>query len=109
MARRVFLGLVVCVLAAGAAVLHRLVFRGQPMSQQRLLYDDSLRRLRQLGLLGADDHPSIPDHLPQPEDEPLGLGFFRTFIGDEADLSNLSMPRTFFGRSEIRNVSFRNT
>jgi uncharacterized protein YjbI with pentapeptide repeats len=52
----------------------------------------------------------MPDHLPQPDDEePLGLSFFRTFVGEDADLSNLTIPRTFFGRSEISNASFRNT
>ena len=73
-------------------------------------YDNSIRRLRELGFLGADEKPSIPDHVPQPEDEePLGLSFFRTFVGEGADLSNLSIPRTFFGRSEISNASLRNT
>jgi BTB/POZ domain-containing protein KCTD9 len=80
------------------------------MSQRRLPYDESIRRLRELGLLGQKDTPPIPDHVPQPEDEePLGLSFFKTFVGEGADLSNLSLPRTFFGRSEIRNASFRNT
>jgi len=80
------------------------------MTVPRLGYDDSIRRLRELGFLGADERPPMPDHVPQPEDEePLGLSFFRTFIGEGADLSNLSMPRTFFGRSEVSNASFRNT
>jgi uncharacterized protein YjbI with pentapeptide repeats len=80
------------------------------MSQGRLQYDDSIRRLRELGFLGQDEQPPVPDHVPQPEDEePLGLGFFRTFVGEGADLSNLSIPRTFFGRSEISSASFRNT
>ena len=80
------------------------------MTAQRLGYDDSIHRLRELGFLGADDKPPMPDHIPQPEDEePLGLSFFRTFVGEGADLSNLSIPRTFFGRSEISNASFRNT
>jgi uncharacterized protein YjbI with pentapeptide repeats len=52
----------------------------------------------------------MPDHIPQPEDEePLGLSFFRTFVGDGVNLSYLSIPRTFFGRSEISNATFRNT
>ncbi len=52
----------------------------------------------------------MPDHVPQPEDEePLGLNFFRTFVGEGADLGNLTVPRTFFGRSEVSNASFRNT
>src|SRR5262245_33006235 len=82
------------------------------MNQGRLNYSDSIRRIRELGLgfLEPDVEPPMPDHVPQPEDEePLGLGFYRTFVGDGADLSNLSIPRTFFGRSEISNSSFRNT
>ena len=81
-----------------------------PMTTPRFGYDHSIRRLRELGILGPDERPPIRDHVPQPEDEePLGLSFFRTFVGDGADLSNLSIPRTFFGRSEISNASFRNT
>ena len=80
------------------------------MTAPRFGYDDSIRRLRELGFLGADEQPPMPDHVPQPEDdEPLGLSFFRTFVGEGADLNNLTIPRTFFGRSEVSNASFRNT
>src|SRR5262249_50816582 len=40
------------------------------------------------------------------DEEPLGINIFRTAIGDDK-LENLTLSRTFFGRSEIRNVSFR--
>lgn len=80
------------------------------MTASRLSYDDSILRLREIGLLQANEHPPLPDHLPQPEDEePLGLNFYRTFLGEGADLGGLSIPRTFFGRSEISNASFRNS
>lgn len=80
------------------------------MVESRQNYDDSIRRLQELGVLGPGENPPMPDHVPQPEDnEPLGLSFFRTFLGEDADLSNLTLPRTFFGRSEISDVSFRNT
>ena len=53
--------------------------------------------------------PPIPDHLPQYDDEgTLGVSFFRMMM-DGDDLSNLSLPRTFFGRSELKDVSFHNT
>jgi uncharacterized protein YjbI with pentapeptide repeats len=80
------------------------------MSQARLSYADSIHRLQDLGFLEPDEQPRMPVRLPQPEDEePLGPRFFRTFVGEGADLSNLTIPRTFFGRSEIGNASFRNT
>ena len=54
--------------------------------------------------------PPLPDRLPRPDDEePLGVSFFRTFVGEGDDLSNLFLPHTFFGRSEINNAAFRNT
>jgi len=53
--------------------------------------------------------PPLPDHVPQYDDEePLGVNFFRMML-DGDDLSGLSLPRTFFGRSEFTNVSFHNT
>lgn len=36
------------------------------------------------------------------------MSFFRTRLASE-DLSDLTLPRTFFGRSEIAEVLFRNT
>jgi hypothetical protein len=68
------------------------------MNQARLDYSDSIRRIRQLGLgfLDPDKEPPMPDHVPQPEDEePLGVSFYRTFVGEDADLSNLTIPKTF--------------
>jgi hypothetical protein len=54
--------------------------------------------------------PPLPDHLPRPDDEePLGVSFFRTFVGEGDDLSGLFLPHTFFGRSEINDAAFRNT
>jgi len=76
----------------------------------RLGYHESIRRLQQLGFLGTGKNPPIPNHVPQPEDEePLGLSFFKTFVLEGADLNNLTLPRTFFGRSEINSASFRNS
>lgn len=75
----------------------------------RLIYDLSCARLRELGLLDHDSHPPMPERLPQYDDEePLGFSIFRTRLDDDLDLSNLTLPRTFFGRSEINQVSFRN-
>ena len=38
----------------------------------------------------------------------MGLSFFRTFVGN-GELDSLTIPRTFFGRSEKRAISFKNT
>ena len=38
-----------------------------------------------------------------------GVEFFRTFVGGGDDLSGLTLPNTFFGRSEINDCSFANT
>lgn len=50
----------------------------------------------------------MPSRRPLHDDpEPLGVTFFRTEVSGE--LTNLTLPRTFFGKSEIREASFRNT
>jgi hypothetical protein len=68
-----------------------------PMQQSRLDYNESIRRLQELGWLEQYESPPLPDGVSQPEDEqPLGLSFFRTFVGDSADLADVTMPRTLF-------------
>jgi BTB/POZ domain-containing protein KCTD9 len=82
---------------------------GWPMAA-RLDYDSSCARLRELGLLDRDSHPPMPERLPQCDDiAPLGVSMFRTLLDDDLDLSDLTLPRTFFGRSQIDRVSFRNS
>jgi uncharacterized protein YjbI with pentapeptide repeats len=79
------------------------------MPNLRLSYEESCRRL-QKDYLGEGVIPPLPDHLPHADDEePLGVSFFRTFVGEGDDLSNLFLPHTFFGRSKVNNVKFRNT
>ncbi len=76
---------------------------------QRLSYEDSWRQL-QKSCFEEGEPPPIPAHLPQEDDEkPLGISFFRTVVGDNDNFDNLTLPRTFFGRCQIENVSFRNT
>ncbi len=74
----------------------------------RLSYEDSCVRL-QKDYLSGDKIPPMPDHLPQYDDEELGVSFFKTFVGEGDDLGNLTLPRTFFGRSEINDARFVNT
>lgn len=75
----------------------------------RRSYEDSCRLLQALGAFAAGAIPPIPDHRPQYDDErPLGVSFFRTLVGGDA-LENLTLPRTYFGRSEVGPISFKNT
>lgn len=79
------------------------------MSAPRANYEDSCRFLQTHGYLDGGELPPLPDHLPQYDDpEPLGVNFFRTMVTDEVPLDNLTLPRTFFGRSEVNKASFRN-
>lgn len=76
----------------------------------RLSYDLSCARLCDLGLVSPGERLSLPDRLPRYDDElPLGFSIFRTRLADSVDLSDLSLPRSFFQRSEINRASFRNT
>ncbi|MEL7187510.1 MAG: pentapeptide repeat-containing protein [Pseudomonadota bacterium] len=76
------------------------------MSDTRLSYEESCEEFKPDYI---SETPPLPDRMPRYDDEELGLSFFKTFVGDGADFSNLTIPRTFFGRSEIRDTSFRNT
>lgn len=55
-----------------------------------------------------DGRPFVPDRMPNYDDEELGFSYFRYRLED-ADNSNLTLPRTFFGRSWFARVSFVNT
>jgi BTB/POZ domain-containing protein KCTD9 len=75
----------------------------------RLNYQESCYGLQAKGYLDEGTIPEISHHLPQYDDEePLGISFFRTVIEGD-NLSNLTLPRTFFCRSEINDISFQNT
>lgn len=95
----------------------------------RLSYEEScqfLRRLDGLAVGTEGPFPPMPDHHPQFDDEePLGINFFRTWLGvgrpfnlsvpddwvdvPEFALENLTLRRTYFGKSEVGPISFRNT
>src|ERR1700679_1165339 len=74
----------------------------------RLSYIASCELLLNQQLLDDAEIPAMPRHPPRYEDETLGVGFFRTRLSD-AKLEGLTLPRTFFGRSEIHCVSFQST
>ena len=71
----------------------------------RLSYEDSWRELQRQQLVGPGDVPPLPRNPPRHDDEMPGVSFFRTMLA-EARLERLTLPRTFFGRSELRAVSF---
>jgi BTB/POZ domain-containing protein KCTD9 len=97
----------------------------------RLSYEESCKYLQRYSHLGGGAEGVIPplsDHRPQYDDElPFGVRFFRTWLGvgrpfglkalrpeDDVEvaehaLDNLTLPRTYFGRSEISSISFQNT
>src|SRR5262249_13070869 len=57
----------------------------------------------------AAGQPCVPVQMPSYDDaERLGLSYFRTLLED-VDHSNLTLPRTYFGRSLVQRVSFANT
>ena len=76
------------------------------MPDERLPYEESCEKLKP-GYIS--ETPRMPARIPRHDDEVPGLSFFRTFVGEGSDFSNLTIPRTFFGRSEINDASFRNT
>lgn len=74
----------------------------------RLSYEDSCRALQEKQIIETGDIPPLPQQPPRHDDEELGVSFFRTLLAD-SKMQDLTLPRTFFGRSEIRATSFRNT
>lgn len=56
-----------------------------------------------------DGSPHLPSRMPggddEREDEPVIIAFFRTLWAD-ADLSGLTLPRMYFGRSGFERVTF---
>ena len=74
----------------------------------RKTYKESCQVLKDQQLLEGDAVPELPARSPRYDDEQLGVSFFRTQLTD-AQLEGLTLPRTFFGRSEIHGVSFRST
>jgi len=69
-------------------------------------YKESCQFLKDEQLLESDALPELPEQAPRYDDDQLGVSFFRTQLAD-ARLEGLTLPRTFFDRSEIRGVSFQ--
>ena len=73
--------------------------------RERKSYQESCKVLQELTILDPGEFPVLPTRPPRHDDEKSGLSFFRTRL-DGVSLAGLTLPRTFFGRSEIRDVSF---
>jgi BTB/POZ domain-containing protein KCTD9 len=71
----------------------------------RLSYEASCRRLQERGYLDAGNAPPLLQRRPRFDDEEPRVSFFRTFVG-EGDLEDLTLPCTFFGRSQVGPISF---
>jgi uncharacterized protein YjbI with pentapeptide repeats len=55
-----------------------------------------------------DGRPFVHDAIPNFDDEELGFHYYKYRL-ENADNSNLTLPRTFFGRSWFLRVNFANT
>jgi pentapeptide repeat protein len=75
---------------------------------QRRSLEETWRHLGDIMPRDGQGQPLIPPAMPSYDDEVLGFSFFRHIVEDD-DLSNLTLPRTYFGRSGLERVSFRNT
>ena len=71
----------------------------------RRSFEESVAELVRRGWL--EGPVRLPDRMPRYDDEVLAVNFFRTQV--EGALDDLSLPRTYFGRSLIANASFKNT
>jgi len=74
----------------------------------RLNYQESIKFLQAEQWQTVDEFPSMPARMPHYDDEDLGFSFFRT-VARDGKLDNLTLPRTYFGRSKLKDMSFRNT
>jgi len=81
------------------------------MAGNRRSLDETWRFLEQDGSSMPRDaygRPFIPLRTPRHDDVELGFSCFRHVV-KKTDWSDLTLPRTFFGRSELTRVDFRNT
>ena len=76
--------------------------------RERIDYNSSISYLKEIGCLGAKESPKLPKQMPRYDDEELGFSFFREGY-EGSDFSNMTLNRTFFGKSEFVDCSFLNT
>lgn len=73
-----------------------------------LSYAESYVMLQKKKLVPAGHVPEMRYEPPRHDDPGSGVRFVQTMVAD-VKLERLTLPRTFFGRSEFRAVSFRGT
>jgi hypothetical protein len=74
----------------------------------RRSYEESCRELQRQAVIESGAVPCLPKRRPNFDDSQLGVHFFKTRLADNV-IENLTLPRTFFGRTQIDQVTFRNT
>jgi uncharacterized protein YjbI with pentapeptide repeats len=81
-----------------------------PKKEKRRSFAESWKYLRRKKWLDAKGPPLLIDHHAgyEREGDPVDIAFFRSGWED-ADFSNLTMPRRYINRSTLERVSFRNT
>lgn len=73
----------------------------------RKTYEASIEELERRSVIRQGSAPSEPPSVRPRYDEVVGrLSFFRTLVEDQS-FADLTLPGTFFGRSELARVSFR--
>ena len=83
------------------------------MADGRRSLEETWKLLRKEGYeiaAGRGNRPKLIDHHAgrDRKGDPVDITFFRS-IWEDADLSNHTLPRRYFNRSEFQRVSFRNT
>ena len=77
----------------------------------RLPFAASFQKIKQEfdgPVAGIEGDPYMPASIPNYDDDKLGISFFRGLYRDSR-LDGLTLSRTYFGRSEFKNITFINT
>lgn len=77
---------------------------------KRMTFAESWAFLKRKRLMSLKGSPSVIDHHAgwDREGDPTNIDFFRT-AWEDADLANLTIPRLYINRSDLQQVSFRNS
>ena len=56
----------------------------------------------------SDGKPFVPNEMPNFDDDELGFSMFKEGC-EEVNLKNMTLPRSFFGRSLLSKIDFTNS